>query len=170
MMNAVTEVKWVPGSESLFVAGLSDGTLLVFDRELQEQPLRVVRDKVHTFKVIKCETKANPIASWVVSNSSVKGFEFSPDCRHLAVVSKDGQLRVFDFTAETLLVTFKSYFGGLTCVCWSPDGKYILVSGHSFFFSSSLVSHTKIFLLSCFLGFLWFISVFLLKRADWRRG
>ena len=126
-MNAVAELKWVPGSENLFVAGMSDGTLLVFDKDIQEQPLRVVRDQVHTFKIIKPETRVNPIASWVVSNSSVKGFEFSPDCRHLAVVSKDGQLRVFDFTEETLLVSFKSYFGGLTCVCWSPDGKYILV-------------------------------------------
>jgi hypothetical protein len=123
----VIEVKWVPGSENLFVAALNDGTLLVFDKDLDEKPLNIIRDKVQIFKIIKPETRVNPLAAWVVSNSSIKAFEFSPDCRHLATVTKEGLLRVFDFTTEKLLVTFKSYFGGFTCVCWSPDGKYILV-------------------------------------------
>lgn len=28
-----------------------------------------------------------------------------------------------------LLDIYNSYFGGLNCVCWSPDGKYVLTGG-----------------------------------------
>lgn len=28
-----------------------------------------------------------------------------------------------------LLDLFFSYYGGLTCVCWTPDGKYVLTGG-----------------------------------------
>ena len=30
---------------------------------------------------------------------------------------------------QRLLDLFRSYYGGLTCVCWSPDGKYVLSGG-----------------------------------------
>ena len=40
----------------------------------------------------------------------------------------DGGLRIIDFRNERLIDTFQSYFGALNCVCWSPDGRYILVS------------------------------------------
>lgn len=45
----------------------------------------------------------------------------------MAVVATDGALRIIDFHQERLLDTFSAYFGALTCVCWSPDGKYVLV-------------------------------------------
>ena len=46
-------------------------------------------------------------------------------CSYLAVVSQDGQLRVFHHDTMELVGTTRSYFGGLLCVCWSPDGKVI---------------------------------------------
>jgi WD40 repeat protein len=60
-------------------------------------------------------------------------FRFSPDFKHVAVVSRDGSLRVIDYENERLVATFKSYFGALRCVCWSPDGQYILVCFPPFF-------------------------------------
>jgi WD40 repeat protein len=27
------------------------------------------------------------------------------------------------------LDVFRSYYGGFTCICWSPDGKYIVTGG-----------------------------------------
>ncbi len=47
----------------------------------------------------------------------------------MACVSQDGFLRVFSFDATELRGTMKSYFGGLLCVCWSPDGRFIVTGG-----------------------------------------
>lgn len=47
----------------------------------------------------------------------------------LAIVSQDGFLRVFHYDTMELLGIARSYFGGFLCVCWSPDGKYIVVGG-----------------------------------------
>ena len=70
-------------------------------------------------------------------------FAFSPDVRYIAVVSEDGCLRVIDALSEKyaifsevvyplttfrrLLDTYSSYFGYLTTVAWSPDGRFLLV-------------------------------------------
>lgn len=47
----------------------------------------------------------------------------------LAIASQDGFLRVFQYDTMELLGIARSYFGGFLCVCWSPDGKYIVVGG-----------------------------------------
>lgn len=47
----------------------------------------------------------------------------------LAIVSQDGFLRVFNYDKMELMGVARSYFGGFLCVCWSPDGKYIVVGG-----------------------------------------
>ena len=44
--------------------------------------------------------KANPVAAWKLSNHRPNTFAFSPDNRHLAVVSEDGVLRVIDYLQE----------------------------------------------------------------------
>lgn len=47
----------------------------------------------------------------------------------LAVVSQDGFLRVFHYDTMELQGIARSYFGGFLCVCWSPDGKFVVVGG-----------------------------------------
>lgn len=64
---------------------------------------------------------------WLTSKIMATAFAFSPDLQHVAVVAADGVMRVIDFVHERLIETFQSYFGALSCVSWSPDGKYILV-------------------------------------------
>lgn len=44
--------------------------------------------------------KANPVALWKLSNQRINAFAFSPDNRHLAVVSEDGSLRIIDYLKE----------------------------------------------------------------------
>jgi WD40 repeat protein len=92
--------------------------------------------------------KANPVACWKISNQTITDFAFSPDSKHLAVVGDDGFLRIIDYpqeryvdrrrlcavsegglTCARLTDIYSSYYGGFTCVCWSPDGKYVLTGG-----------------------------------------
>ncbi|KAK4229359.1 hypothetical protein QBC38DRAFT_114588 [Podospora fimiseda] len=170
----VSEIRWIPGSEHLFLAAHMDGSLVVYDKEkedasfsAEEEQARQSSDESASSGVTtngnhtaatssrpssfssspssndnngKCNIqvhksvhsknqKSNPVAVWKLSNQRINAFAFSPDNRHLAVVSEDGSLRIIDYLTETLLDLFYSYYGGLTCVCWSPDGKYVLTGG-----------------------------------------
>ncbi|KAK2761730.1 ERMES complex Ca(2+)-binding regulatory GTPase gem1 [Arachnomyces sp. PD_36] len=107
-----------------------------------------------SFQVLKSvnsrNQRTNPVAFWKLANQKINHFAFSPDCRHLAAVLEDGSLRIIDYLKEEyvepffpgaceplsngtalsrLKDVFTSYYGGLLCVCWSPDGKYILTGG-----------------------------------------
>ncbi|KAF2729441.1 catabolite repression protein creC [Polyplosphaeria fusca] len=144
--SAVSEVRWLPNSENLFLAAHMDGSLVVYDKE-KEDALFVPEDQTPAAEVAPNERaqrkvsfavkksvnsktqKTNPVAYWKVSNSKVNGFAFSPDCRHLAVVSENGTLQMMDFLKEQLLDVFPSYYGEATCVCWSPDGRYVVTGG-----------------------------------------
>lgn len=138
-----------------------DGSLIVYDKERDDAiffpeensprdsdgleghaPLKINKS------VNSKNQKANPVASWKISNHRINGFAFSPDCRHLAVVSEDGTLRIIDYlkeqsvekswprwqhpgelTGSRLTDVYTSYYGGFMCICWSPDGKYVLTGG-----------------------------------------
>lgn len=69
------------------------------------------------------------VCRWVIGEGALNEFAFSPCCRYLATVSQDGFLRVFNYDSMDLLGIARSYFGGLLCVCWSPDGKYVVTGG-----------------------------------------
>ncbi|EAW06583.1 WD40 repeat domain-containing protein [Aspergillus clavatus NRRL 1] len=141
--SPVTHIKWIPGSENLFMAAHANGQLAVYDKEKEDalftpeiqnqsaealkasgrQPLQVLKS------VNSRNQKTNPVALWKLANQRISHFAFSPDQRHLAVVLEDGSLRVMDYLKEEVLDIFRSYYGGLICVCWSPDGKYIVTGG-----------------------------------------
>ncbi|KAE8224515.1 hypothetical protein CF319_g2605 [Tilletia indica] len=73
--------------------------------------------------------KCNPVSHWRVSRKRITDFAFSPDLLHVALTCEDGNLRIVDLGSERLLDTFEGYFGGLTCVRWSPDGRFLLTGG-----------------------------------------
>jgi WD40 repeat protein len=141
----VAEIRWIPGSENLFLAAHHDGTLVVYDKEKEDaaftpeeaglangttngtserDPGIQVNKSVHSKN-----QKTNPVSFWKISNQKINAFAFSPDSRHLAVVSEDGSLKIIDYLNERLLDLFPSYYGGLLSVCWSLDGKYVLTGG-----------------------------------------
>jgi catabolite repression protein CreC len=112
---AVSHIKWIPSSENLFLASHMDGTLVVYDKEKEDAPFfaeEVMQEENNAFidddntvlNVIKSvnskNQKSNPVACWSVSGHRINQFEFSPDCRHLAVVSEDGCLRIIDYLKE----------------------------------------------------------------------
>ncbi|RMZ75789.1 hypothetical protein DV738_g5270, partial [Chaetothyriales sp. CBS 135597] len=117
--TAVTKIRWIPGSETHFLASHMDGSLVVYDKEKEDAP----------FVVNSANQKTNPVAFWKISHQAINDFAFSPDSRHLAVVGEDGYLRIIDYLREKLTDVYCSYYGGFTCVTFSPDGKYVLTGG-----------------------------------------
>jgi WD40 repeat protein len=114
--SAVISIRWVPNSENLFLAAHVDGSLVVYDKE-KEDALFVPEDQALAAELPPHEPehkaaltikksvnsknqKTNPVAYWKVSNSKINNFSFSPDCRHLAVVSEDGSFRIIDYLKE----------------------------------------------------------------------
>lgn len=71
---------------------------------------------------------AGPSACWHICQCAINQLEFSHSGRHLAMVSADGLLRVFEFASEQLIASFHSFYAGLLCVAWSLDDAYLLVS------------------------------------------
>ena len=129
-------IKWIPGSESMFVTGHRSGHLYVWEVEckhkLHGSKLQFVLTKdIQDTKFYTCKSKqkCQVLEKWSVGHGAINGMAFSPDCTHLAVVSQDGFLRVYDFKMHTLYGRMRSYFGALLCVCWSPDGNYIVTGG-----------------------------------------
>ncbi|KAF4338279.1 putative WD40 repeat [Fusarium beomiforme] len=150
----VAAIRWIPGSENLFLAAHMDGSLVVYDKEKEDAQFNPEEEAINgnmngtsgesldasnggthhnSIRINKSvhskNQKFNPVAAWKLSNHRINAFSFSPDNRHLAVVSEDGTLRIIDYLKEELLDVFYSYYGGLTCVCWSPDGQYVLTGG-----------------------------------------
>ena len=57
--------------------------------------------------------RTNPVAVWKLGNHRINAFAFSPDSRHLAVVSEDGTLRIIDYLREEYasILTFREDSG-----------------------------------------------------------
>jgi len=136
-----------------------DGTLVVYDKEKEDTafvpeengaPQAQHSDDIHAefLQVNKSvnskNQKSNPVASWRLSNQRINAFAFSPDFRHLAVVSEDGALRIINYLKEQLIDQYTSYYGGFMCVCWSPDGRYILTGGQDDLVSIWSLSESRI--------------------------
>ena len=98
-----------------------DGALIVYDKEREDAPFNPNEEiassssevassagkrvnytrQINVLKsVYSRNQKANPVALWKVSNQRTNAFSFSPDNRHLAVVSEDGTLRIIDYLRE----------------------------------------------------------------------
>ncbi|KAF4634430.1 hypothetical protein G7Y89_g3675 [Cudoniella acicularis] len=116
----VSEIRWIPGSENLFLAAHMDGSLVVYDKEKDDAAFLPEENhvytngssessngssehtaKIHIDKSVHSKNqKFNPVSFWKLSNQRINAFAFSPDNRHIAVVSEDGTLRIIDYLKE----------------------------------------------------------------------
>ncbi|KAJ2905621.1 hypothetical protein MKZ38_004915 [Zalerion maritima] len=155
--HPVVDLRWIPGSEQLFLAAHKDGSLVVYDKEKEDAafvpedelvqetngeangngpaadphpPKPNYREAIEIKKSVYSKNqKTNPVAYWKIAHMKINAIAFSPDHRHLAMAFDDGSLRIIDYLREKLLSVFFGYFGAMMCVCWSPDGKYIVTGG-----------------------------------------
>ena len=114
--SPVTDIHWLPGSEHLFLAAHVDGTLIVYDKEREDATfipeeandwaaeidgLNLDYRPLHINKSVNSKNqKTNPVSAWRLSYHRINELAFSPDCRHLAVVSEDGALRIVNYLKE----------------------------------------------------------------------
>ena len=131
----MTCVKWVPGSDHQFVSSHRSGHLYIWSSAFTGKtngpqsflPHKEVTDA--KICMVKPKSKSPIQYRWTVGHGAINAFAFSPDANHIAIASQDGFLRVYDFHKQELYGRMRSYFGGLLCVCWSPDGKYAVTGG-----------------------------------------
>ncbi|XP_014669120.1 PREDICTED: WD repeat-containing protein 20-like [Priapulus caudatus] len=132
--SKVTCLKWIPGSPNQFLVSHSSGQMYVYNEELPcgtTMPHYQLFKQGEGFAIYTCKTKTtrNPLYRWVVGEGVIQEFAFSPCSKYLATVSQDGYLRVFNYDTMDHVGGMRSYFGGLLCVAWSPDGKFVVVGG-----------------------------------------
>lgn len=110
--SPVSHIKWIPGSENLFMAAHANGQLVVYDKEKEDAPFQPETHyhwdektphprPLQVLKSVNSRSqKTNPVSLWKLANQKISQFAFSPDQRHLAVVLEDGTLRVLDYLKE----------------------------------------------------------------------
>lgn len=155
----VTCIKWLPNSPSLFLVAHASGQLYLYKSDLScgpAAPVYQVYKQSEGVVIYTCKTKTtrNPIYKWTIGGQATEGgsapnllgsstslhsvdnecfslneFVFSPCAKYLACASQDGFLRVFCYDTMEMVGRARSYYGGLTCVCWSPDGRYVVTGG-----------------------------------------
>lgn len=97
-----------------------------------------------TISTVKPKSKSPVLFRWTVGHGAITSFAFSPDVSHIAIVSQDGFLRVYDFEKQELYGRMRSYYGALLCVCWSPDGRYVVTGGEDDFINVWSFDHRRV--------------------------
>jgi catabolite repression protein CreC len=73
--------------------------------------------------------KYNPLSYWELTHTTASAFDFSHDGKILAVTTMQGHLILLAWEKETMTDVFTSYYGGLGCLAFSPDSRYLLCGG-----------------------------------------
>ncbi|KAK2709320.1 WD repeat-containing protein 20-like [Artemia franciscana] len=146
----VTCIKWVPESSNQFLVSYESGKMYIYNEELTcvngGAPSFQTFKSGEGYSVYTCKTKStrNPLYKWDLGESCINEFEFSPCAQYLAVVTRDGLLRVFNYNEMEVIGIGKSYFGSLLCLAWSPDSKFVAVGGEDDLITIWSMSERKI--------------------------
>ncbi|KAG2749549.1 WD40 repeat-like protein, partial [Suillus brevipes Sb2] len=109
----------------------ADRTIIVYDKQRDDSlfTASIPNGLTNTPHINVNVHHTSPVSHWGLCRCGVVNFVFSPDIKYVAAILEDGCLRVIDPLAEQLVDCYASYFESLTCVAWSPDGRFILTGG-----------------------------------------
>ncbi|CAG7723175.1 unnamed protein product [Allacma fusca] len=130
----VTCIRWLPNSTTVFLVSHASGHMYLYNVDTAcgtTSPHYQMAKHGPGYTVWNCKSKTprNPVTRWTIGDGAINEFDFSPCGQFLAVVSQDGFLRIFRYDNLELIGLTRSYFGGLLCIGWSPDGSYVCVGG-----------------------------------------
>jgi WD40 repeat protein len=63
------------------------------------------------------------------AKQEIRTAEFSADDAHVITTSSDGKARLYDVSTSQLIATFEGPGAAILCAAFSPNGKYIVLSG-----------------------------------------
>jgi hypothetical protein len=79
--SPITMIKWLPGHESIFMASFQDGSIMLFDKDKEDEvfhpdSISDIKEK-YLFKISKhtpkIAVKCNPVSHWKLSHRSITG-------------------------------------------------------------------------------------------------
>lgn len=73
----------------------------------------------------------NPVSIWKLCDGAIHAICFSASKEYVAIACSDGVLRIFDWETRTMKIGFRSYYGAVLAVDWSPDDRLIAMGGES---------------------------------------
>lgn len=130
MSSAISSICWIPGSETEFFVTFECGKVLSFDKDREDKAIDVNAESSDIIiRKFGRSDKFNPVSMWNTHGAKPSSLSFSFDCNSFAMTTKRGEIIILDYAAERITDIFHGYFGGITCLSWSPDGKYFITGG-----------------------------------------
>ncbi|KAJ6237061.1 hypothetical protein M0813_03468 [Anaeramoeba flamelloides] len=125
-----TAIKFVPDSENSVAVSDIRGRIWFFSWKLKDpQNKNYGIQKKDLMRYYKNNSGKNPFGIVNCGKHFIKQFEYSNDLNKIAYVDKGGFFRIINLLDEKIILSYKSLFGGFTCLSWSEDDAYVLTGG-----------------------------------------
>ena len=124
-------VSWLPQSSgSVFISAHADGSVYLHQKIVGNSSDTRLLERTSnepSLRQISATQQLCPASS--DGASGIAAAAVSPLGKYIALACRDGVLKILEIPSGTLVAGFKSYYGGLVCCSWSPDGKLIAMGG-----------------------------------------
>ncbi|CAG9311295.1 unnamed protein product [Blepharisma stoltei] len=131
-------------NEKEFIVLFDDNTMWKFSKEFEIESERSTRYLTERLKEARNSlvdfisfdyprNDGSPTSLWKFYCGRIRDLRFAnkvgPNQSLFALITDEGQLKIFDFERAVSLVSFYSYFAGFLCMSWSSDNSVIVTGG-----------------------------------------
>jgi len=132
------EQKFKSQKQFLATFRLVPGVIFMYDRSIKSEALhdylktrsRTTRSKHRATLVGQ---SANPVQIWDITHCLITKMVWSPCGEFLAIGNEEGSLILLNWLTREKVAEFRSYFGAIIALAWSPDSKYLVSGGQDDF-------------------------------------